>query len=218
VGCPYPEWAVRTGLIAVGAAFAVVGAGVIAAMTMTVPGPTATRTGDADVNQLAAGQARTMMMSAVATGAGSVSLSWWSSTPMQVAWYAAVACKSSDGTGWCLLGGPLANWTKTPNGDWSREGSVSGLYCLWIEDPGNVSANFSASLVESYPTLTHVLPIVPLLWTMGGGSLLVGVGGMAVYLGIFLPSGVYSVPLPAPRAPAGGPEGPGRDEREPPAP
>jgi len=193
------EGTVRIGLIAVGAAFAIVGAGVIAAMALTEQGPSATRTGEASLEQLAPATNATILLPAVATGDGLANLAWNASAPAEVYWYAEAPC--SPPPGWCFEGGALANWSGIMGGEWSWQGNVASLYCLYVVDKADHSVNITASFVESYPTAIHRLPLVPFLWTMAGGSLLLGVGGMAVYLGAFLPAGIYSTPAAVPRDP-----------------
>ncbi|MGC1581118.1 MAG: hypothetical protein WA766_06525 [Candidatus Acidiferrales bacterium] len=202
----------RIGLIAVGAAFAIVGAGVIAAMALTEQGPAATRTGQVSVQQLAPSTNATILLHAVATGDGSANIAWNASAPAVVYWYAEAPCNPPPG--WCFEGGALANWSGMLGGQWSWQGNVARLYCLYIVDKADRSVNITASFAESYPTSTHRLPLVPILCTMAGGSLLLGVGGMAVYLGVFLPAGVYSTPAAVPRDPNADPD---PDYRFPPA-
>jgi hypothetical protein len=183
---------VRIGLIAVGTAFAIVGAGVIAAMALTGPGPSASRTGEATVQQLEPASNATMLLPAVATADGVAQIIWNASAPAEVWWYAEAPCNPPPG--WCFEGGALKNWSGIQNGQWSWQGNVASLYCLYIVDKADKPVNISASFAESYPTGMHPLPIVPYVWTMASGGLLVGLGGIAAYLGVFLPAGVYSQP------------------------
>lgn len=182
----------RLGLIAVGAAFAIVGAGVIAAIALTENGSQTARTGQALFEELAPSSNQTMPLPAVATADGSAEITWNSSAPAQVWWYAAVSCGTPPG--WCLEGGILQNWTSAPAGQWSWHGAIPSFYAITVVVQGDHVANFTASFIESYPTSTHLLPEVPYVWTMIAGGLLVGIGGIAVYLGLFLPSGVYGDP------------------------
>lgn len=182
-----------------GTALAVVGAGVVASLALTMESSQATRTGVASVNDLAASTGTLMLVPAVPTGDGAAELTWSASAPSEVWWFEEVPCTPEPGL--CIVGGALAHWSGTPTGEWSWHGSVSNYYGLVVEATSNRSVNFSASFAESYPVLSHLLPTVPFVWTMVGGSVLLGIGGMAVYLGLFLPSGVYSTPETAPFVP-----------------
>ena len=156
------------------------------------------------MQQLAPSTNATILLHAVATGDGSANIAWNASAPAVVYWYAEAPCNPPPG--WCFEGGALANWSGMLGGQWSWQGNVASLYCLYIVDKADRSVNITASFAESYPTSTHRLPLVPFLWTMAGGSLLLGVGGMAVYLGVFLPAGVYSTPAAVPRDPNADPD------------
>ncbi len=216
------EWpllagAVRVGLVAVGTAFAIVGAGVIASMVLTVVPSTATRIGDASAEQVDPSTAALMLLPAVPTGDGSAEMVWSASAPTEVWWYEEAPCTPQPG--WCIEGGPLANWSGAPTtGEFAWQGSVASLYCLYVEDSGDHAVNVSASFAESYPSASHLLPLVPFVWTMVGGSLLLGVGGMATYLGLFLPGGVYGAPAAATLDPIWNPDDPTQDDRFPPVP
>ena len=65
-----------------------------------------------------------------------------------------------------------------------------------VDDPGDAGLNFTSEFVESYPAPAHHLPLVPFALVVSGGSFLVGIGGLAIYLGVFLPSNVYGAPPP----------------------
>jgi hypothetical protein len=179
--------------VVLGTALAVVGAGVITAMLIPTPGPDQVRTGSAAA-LLAPGQNQTLFMSDDATGSGSLTLDWQASAPVLVSWYAVIVCP--DATGYCIDSNAVQNWTAGPAGNGTMHGSIVGTYCVEVTNSGAAPANFSAGLVESYPGTSHALPMLAIVWTIAAGSILVGIGAMSVYLGLFLPSGVYAAPRP----------------------
>ena len=218
----------RTGLVAVGTAFAVVGAAVIVGILDPGDNPTVTRTSSATVDGLAGGSWRPFVLPAYASDPASVTVQWYATTgllnvPAQVnvSLYAARMCPGAEP---CAELPALAAWNGSGPGLWSTSGTSGPMYMLFVDCVGgnNVSVNFTATLVEQYRAGARSLPLVPFAFTMVGGGLLTGVGAVALYLGLFLPAGVYA-PLDPPDPADDGPEDPsdrtaGAGAPEPPGP
>jgi len=190
---------VRPLLVAVGTAFAVVGAGVIVGILSPGEGPQVSRSSSASVDGLTGGSWRPFVLPAVASDPATLSLDWSATTgflnvpaDVNVSLYAAQMCPPA--TEPCVVPPLLANWNGSGPGHWGTSGSSGSLYMLFITCDGgsNVSVNFTASLVEQYRDGASWLPTVPFAITMVGGGLLTGVGAVALYLGLFLPAGVYT--------------------------
>lgn len=196
----------RTGLLAVGAAMAIVGAGVVVAVAMPFGPGTPSKTDRVWQSSVSADSWEKHELPAVPAGTAAIMFSWNTSRTAQVYWYAAGPCVST--AGWCLDGGPLAFWSDNTTGHWTDSGPPPSGYCIMVDDPSSAPVNFSGELVESYAGPSHRLPMVPLLLILGGGSLLAGIGGLAIYLGLFLPSGVYSAPEATPRPDGGDDDAP----------
>lgn len=206
----------RTGLVAVGTAFSVVGAAVIVGVLTPLNGPTVARSSSADLDDLNGGNWRPLVLPASPTQPATLSLDWYA-TPDQpgstglvdVSLFAAYPCPPA--TEPCVDDPALAAWNGTGAGHWSSTGRSGSMYLLYVDalGPSNDSVSFSATLVEQYPSGTHLLPMLPFAVTMVGGGLLMGVGAVALYLGLFLPAGVYAPPdaAPVPDDDATGPEG-----------
>jgi hypothetical protein len=183
----------RTGLVAVGAAIAMVGASVIVAVVLPLDSPSLARISTAERDGLPP-EASWSDDFATTTGASvSVSFSWVATGLTEVRWYEAAPCQGT--TGYCVEGGALQNWSGQESGRWTMAGVPSALYCVQVSVPGNASpVNFSADFQESYHPSSFPLPELPLLLTLTGGALLVGIGSVAAYLGLFLPAGTYTDP------------------------
>jgi len=211
----------RSGLVAVGAAFAVVGAAVIVGVLYPGDSPTNGRTSLADANGLSPGSWRQFVLAATASNAATVTLNWTATTgnpstlaSVNVSLYTARPCPPS--TVPCAVDPALYTWTGSNGGQWSASGRAASTYLLYVDDPAGqkLSDNFTATFVEQYRLGGLPLPMVPFAVTMVGGGLLAGVGAVALYLGLFLPSGVYDAPPawdeadldPIPREPAADPE------------
>lgn len=201
----------RPGLIAVGVAFALVGAGVILGILYPGNNPTLQRSGSADVAGLSGGNWRSFLLPATASNPATLTLSWSASSPANVSWYEARTCSTPPGT--CIIAPALRLWIANVSGHWSATGDAGALYELWVYAAGghNVSLNFTATFTEQYHAGKLTLPPIPFAITMVGGSLLAGIGAVALYLGLFLPTGVYG-PFDAPppdEGPDGSDDGPG---------
>jgi hypothetical protein len=184
----------RPGLLAIGAAFAVVGAGVIAAVTYPGDDPLGSRTGTVVIDDLTPGTWQLVPLPAEPSSFASLSFTWYSTEPVHLDWYVATTqpgCTQYTFYGICPVKPQLAEWSNNVTGHWAESGDSSSMYCLWISTATNTSATVSATLSESYAMGPLPLPMWPLAWAIAGGSLLLGVGGVALYLGLFLPSGVY---------------------------
>ncbi len=181
----------RPGLVAVGAAFALVGAGVIVAVLWAPDAPMVSRTHSAVVDSLAPGDWRQFTLSAVTSSSAELSVRWTASHPVVVDLYYLFSCTNSS-TGWCPPFSPIVSWFGNTSGNWTYNGSVVAYYLLYVQGASNLSANFSSTFTEHYRPNTLTLEPLPLAMVLAGGSLLTGVGAVGIYLGLFLPTGVYS--------------------------
>lgn len=171
----------------VGVALAVVGAGVIAAVSVSVPSPPISRTGSFSLDDFTSASWSSSLFAAVPTSSAGLSLLWDSSGSMSVTLAAAAKCSSPPG--WCEEGSALVNWTNTSHGSWNASGPSTSLYVLEFLSTGSSgSVNFSAEFNESYRTTGPALPPVLYGLAVAGGGVLIGIGGLATYLGLFLPT------------------------------
>ena len=84
----------------------------------------------------------------------------------------------------------MFNWTLSLSGKGTDSSATSSAYILEVTNPGNGPIKFSAVVSVSYQ------PGGPLpTWAWGliglGGVVLLAIGGISVFLGFFLPGGVY---------------------------
>jgi hypothetical protein len=212
----------RTGLVVVGAAFSVIGAAIIVGILFPTNEPTTVRSSSTDAQGVDNGTWGAFVLSGYASRSATVAFNWSavSANPrvppaMTVALYAARPCPPQSSP--CEVLPVLASWNGSV-GRWSSSGGAQALYLLNVSanGAGNVSLRLSATLVEQYRATGPLLPTIPFAVTMVGAGLLLGVGSVAVYLGLFLPGGVYAdlpddlPPDDGPPDPAGwGPDAPG---------
>ncbi len=198
----------RTGLLVVGIALAVVGSGAVISL-FDLPSAAAST----NINRVAGERVTVtsgaagfsppiVFPSAVATA---VSISWNSDRPIQqVDLYAGGPC-SWNATHLCpQTNAPLGEWIASDAGSWSTSAPPSSAYFLFLEltsPPGTaerlrpVNATETASVVWGGTQTTVVTsPVGPLEWStiLMAGTALAGIGAVAAFLGLFLRAGVWA--------------------------
>lgn len=179
----------RTGLLVAGAAVALIGAGVLLASLSLSSGPTSSQFDPVSVPSIPGHSYYSQQLVGVNQSSASVTLIWSSSQKLIVAVYPAVACPHILGV--CPSGTPVATWYDD-SGHWSTSGSVSFPLFLNLTNPNATSTAFSAAFTESYSTSSLANPTWNLFLPLIGAVVLIAIGGVAVFLGLFLPKGVYS--------------------------
>jgi hypothetical protein len=129
------------------------------------------------------------------TSSGTFTLRWQSTVPLTVRLYDASKC--SQGPTNCALGTPLASWPSNATGDWGTQGALSFPFVLSWSDTGNTTGSFQALADEKWTTTASV-PMLTLILVFGSGGALAVVGATALFLGVFLRSGIYQRPPPPP--------------------
>jgi hypothetical protein len=182
----HPRPVVRTGLILIGVSLAIVGAGVITAVTTPVPSPPVTQSRSASLVNFTSSSRQFDVFHVPAVSFAEISFDWNATGPMSVILSHAIACDSP--LGWCEQGTPLVFWTSEPLGAWKGSGPTTSLYALqFLSDSPSGNVSFNATFAETYRTLGPALPAVPYALAVAGGGVLLGIGALGTYLGLFLP-------------------------------
>ena len=179
----------RPWLVILGSAIAIIGGGLIITLFLFSSGPTTTSLLSFENPTIAPHTDWQPAFTRSAGVPGSVGLSWNSSAPVSVSLTPAVPCDTPLGV--CPIGPPELNWTLSTSGKGTVSSSNASAYILDVENPSNSTVRFTASVTVSYQ------PGPPISsWAWGlialGGITLLGIGGIAVFLGLFLPGAVYS--------------------------
>lgn len=204
----------RTGLVALGIVLAVLGATALVAVVLPSDDPWQSHDATGAIVDLPAGETKTVFLPAEAAGHATLTFSWTADQVAVVELFATKPCS----TGACAITPALETWPGGKSARWSASGSSAAEYEVsveaWPTDPD--PANFSGVLSESYRASDLALPLVPFALVLAAGATLTGIGGVILYLGLFLPAGVYG-PLDAPPEGEYGPdeEGGGPGELEP---
>ncbi len=193
----------RTGLVLVGVAFLVVGGGALAVL-FTVP-PEPARDSTVSMETLTLGGASPSWSSPLWGQNGSdASFSiWWRAT-IPVTLVLSEAAESPN----CFHGDPpcpaspmVKSWNGSEAGNWSSSGDPDCPY--WVEATSATGAPGTVSIVATGRASGPAPgPDLEMWFGTLSGLLLVAVGSIALFLGLFLRSGPY-LPRPPPPSPPG---------------
>jgi len=179
---------VRPWLVILGSAIAIIGGGLIITLFLFSSGPTTTTLLNFDNPAVGPHTDWPEAFTRSTAVPGSVGLSWNSSAPATVTLTPAVLCDTPLGV--CPDGPPVLSWTSATSGEGTVSSANASAYILDVENPSNATLRFTASVTVSYhpgpPLSTWAWGLIAL-----GGITLLGIGGVAVFLGLFLPGGVY---------------------------
>ncbi|HTZ62334.1 MAG TPA: hypothetical protein VMC82_06835 [Thermoplasmata archaeon] len=180
----------RAGLFAVGTAVAIVGAGVLIASFTFSTGPTRMNFDPIAVSNLAGHSSYTPQLAGTNDSSASTHLVWSATTSLLVTVFPSVPCPGST-TKSCASGHAIASWWES-SGSWSASGPLSFPLFLNITNPNATPATFSGSLIETYTTSALSDPTWGFFLPVLGAVVLIAIGGVGIFLGIFLPQGIYS--------------------------
>jgi hypothetical protein len=180
---------VRAGLFVAGAAVAIIGAGVLVAALTFATGPTVTQFDPVTVASLPGHSSYSPELDGVNQSSATTHVVWASSQSLLVTIYSAVPCPQNKGV--CPSSQAMQSWWDN-SGSWSATGSLSFPLFLNITNPNATPVTFSGSLVETYTTSALSNPTWALFLPLIGAIVLIAIGGVGIFLGMFLPQGVYS--------------------------
>jgi len=175
--------------VVLGTVIAVIGGGLIVTLFAFVGGPTNTSQLTFENPALTPHTVLTEVIVPSTTATASVGLSWTTSAPANVTLTPATPCATAPGA--CPTGPPVFNWTLSVTGKGTDSSASASAYILEVANPQNGPIKFSAVVSVGY----HPGGALP-AWAWGliglGGVALLAIGGISVFLGFFLPGGVYS--------------------------
>lgn len=182
----------RTGLIVVGIGVAIIGAGVITSMVFLPTSQSVSQNWPVTALDIPSNQSQERAFP-VSTPAGSseqFELDWVATGTVAVSVYNATACNSASGA--CPIGHLAAvNWLSSTSGKWVAPNPLPQYYEVVIWNVGPVPVNFTGHAVETYSAPWGQLPSWATISIVLGGVVLLGIGGMALFLGFFLRPAVF---------------------------
>ncbi|MCI4372380.1 MAG: hypothetical protein L3K02_01860 [Thermoplasmata archaeon] len=186
---------VRTGLVVIGVALAVVGAGLTLSAFFEPGAPSQTQVNPLTAPNLQPGLPRTMVVWLENTSSGTLELNWVSSSDVNVSVYRGTNCgfvTSNTVVIYCPSGPALASWPSNSSGHWNISGAISFPLLLNLDNLGSKVVNVNAVFDEVWASTSPSVPTWVFVSTLAGGVACISLGAVAVFLGIFLKGGVYS--------------------------
>jgi hypothetical protein len=205
---------VRRGLAIAGVVIALVGVAVILVAFSISSGPSGSIIEGVTAPDIAGDTNYTHVIPVSPQKSATFVYSWSSTRSVQVYLYVAAACPN-DTAGYVCPAGPAVQdwWSST--GSWTWSGSVNAPWLLVILNPNGTAAAYSGTMVESYPAMGTYTSGLELFVLIIASVVLLGLGALALFLGLFLRGGIYGPP----RTPVGPPDAgilrrPGDDDLE----
>ena len=186
----------RKGLAFTGVAVALVGAGVLLVAISLSSGTSGSIVEGVSAPVIAANTNYTHVIPSSPQKSAAVIFAWSSTRSVQVSLYVAGGCPTQTVGYVCPSGGALKHWW-SETGTWSWSGAVTEPWLLIVVNPNSTAAALNGTLVESYPAPTSFSSGINLVVLLVGSILLIGIGALALFLGLFLRGGVYQ-PRPEP--------------------
>lgn len=186
----------RAGLVVTGIAVALVGGALIASVFVAQVAPSAPNnfSSHSDSAMVPTGTTYQLEYNLTATESGNLTLNWSSSSPASVSLWPEAACPT--GAGLCLRTAPLASWSFNSSGRWWMTGAINERYFVSVADPGSTVLGFNDTLSENFTGASTgaAAPMWEHTLSLAGGGILLTIGGIALFLGLFLPGNVYRRP------------------------
>jgi hypothetical protein len=188
--------AVRSGLAFTGVAVALIGVGVLLVAFSLSSGTSGSIVEGVSAPHIAPATNYTHVIPSSPQKSANVLFDWSSTRSVQVALYVAGGCPNNTVGYVCPAGKALKTWW-SDSGGWSYTGAVSEPWLLVVVNPNSTAASMNGTLVESYPAMSTFGGGINLLILVVGSVVLIGIGALALFLGLFLRGGVYG-PKPDP--------------------
>jgi hypothetical protein len=189
-----PRWGVRTGLVAVGTGFvALAAAGVVALFLIPIPGGAVTSTTTTDWTA-SAGSANGTEIAGASTVQGTFTLHWETRLPLGVKIYTSDGCQ--PGVDACPAWQLALNATGEGDGNFTETGALHFPFLFSWSNPSSASGSVSLAAMTTTQGVASLAPVSQLLLGLGVGALGF-VGGVVLFLGLFLRGGVYDVGRPS---------------------
>jgi hypothetical protein len=182
---------VRPWLVVLGSIIAVIGVGLVISLFLLLGGTVTTGQFRIDNPAIGPHSNWVEVVSRPISTQSSVSISWTTTAPANVTLTPAAPCSSVLGV--CPTGPPVLNWTLVQSGKGTGASGNVSQYLLEVRNPGASTIAFTGVVSVNY----NPNPPLP-VWSLGlilvAGIILLAIGGIAVFLGLFLPTGVYDEP------------------------
>jgi hypothetical protein len=181
-----PRRLVRPGLVGIGVVLAVLGAGTLVAV-YAFPSPAPPQTQVTNVGPVAVGGGTELGFALTGWNfsAGSYRVSWQvTGGPAAAQLSRAAHCGVG---GWCPSGEPLRSWPANASGSWSSDGPLGFPLYFLVINAGRSAVILNLGAAETIPSdQKSTLPALTAIFVDAGSIALLAIGGIAVFLGLFL--------------------------------
>lgn len=185
----------RKGLLIVGIGVLIVGATFIATLVSLPPPPSQISARTLDVPYVLDNSTTTTKVTPASASSANVYFSWVSTIPIAVSLYDQTPCASGNLS--CTPNMPLASWALNSSGQWNSSGTIDLPVYVVLTNNGSTPATVSGTVVATYVPSTPYLPTWSLVALVTGALVLLAIGAVAAFLGLFLRGGVYARVPPA---------------------
>ena len=184
----------RPGLVVIGTLLLVLGLAAIGVVALVPAGTHESRNAITIPTQfLAPNVTNYALLPGTDTSDGTFSISWTATVPTYVRLYATAGCQTASPA--CASGAPIRSWTASLQGNWSISGDLGFPYLIAWNSSGPGAGSWGLTGLESVTTtLTTGFAQAVVIYLAGGA--LAAVGGVALFLGLFLRGGAYLGPAP----------------------
>lgn len=184
----------RPGLVAVGTVLVVLAVGAVAVVTLVPSGTHVTQnTVHIPPTGTGANETQTALLPGTTATEATFSVSWQSSVPTQVWLYSVPGCTRASLA--CATGSAVEHWSAATAGNWTSDSDLVFPYLVVWNTSSPTPGVWQLSAAETVTT-SLALPLWETVVIIAAGAALALVGGVAVFLGLFLRGGVYQGPAP----------------------
>ncbi|MGA7922461.1 MAG: hypothetical protein WCA77_00575 [Thermoplasmata archaeon] len=181
----------RPGLVGLGAIFLALAAVTVAALFFPAGAPTSSTSGAFQPVSIEAHAQAAVELPVSNTSDGVLTIDWNSTVPLNVVLDNPVHCSLSNRT--CVNLSVVIQWTGSLGGQFRVTGNIRAPFLLVLNNSGSQSGSYLWTLTEG--TVSQ-LPLLTLILVIALAIVVGGSGGIALFLGLFLRSGVYDGPQP----------------------
>ena len=188
----------RPGLVAVGIAFLVI-AGVVLYAVVTLPSGSDARTTRILHAQIPQGSSAAAFVWGFNGSSVALALTWHTDLAVNATLSEPTGCRGGDPST-CAPGTVLVGWSGNTSGAWATAGAPTFPLLLLVHHPGAGIAAMSAAVTATQATVAPFSTWAYVAF-LTAGITLGAIGGFALFLGLFLRSGVFRPPSAPPGAP-----------------
>lgn len=179
----------RRGLVLVGIAVAVVGGFFLGTLFSLPPPPARIASETLYAPTITLGHPADEVLRPTSASSATLNVFWVSNNPVTAGVYATDPCAPNGSA--CTYPTPLFAWADNRSGDWTTPTSVALPVYLLLTNNGSDPTTVSGTVIATYTPAGGYLPTWSMISLVSGAGVVLAIGAVLLFLGLFLPSGVY---------------------------